>query len=402
MNGKSWIVPAVRTGIGLYSAYSQTRTNTTRKRKFESTGMQGSTTLRRTKRRIGRKKYRSSNRVYRELLSRQNRCVFRWQQVSPSLLGPGRVAIQWCDQGANTEFDKMPMHFMSISQYPFGTRQYEEQYGGLSGGLRVLQYANGSPGNGDWVYSLLPSQDAVGGPDESSGAWYLESQNGRPDPSNEYVFRHHAWTQVKLNLYGTFAVPITYTVMFYQCPQNLDPQRVAPGLPGHQGGSESANMFKDIARSLTGNNLLLAPRVEWPRDCRILKMYKKTIQPIPFSDQIDVATSSSKTAHVETMNIFFQHDRLRDYRWCEQEGDQITNHDLTAPTWDTYRESSLQNDVEWGKKVYMMITATCPERLTPEYASALLVTDTPSVELTKTAGSYDIIVRQCFYLSGGG
>jgi len=395
-----WVGPAVGAGVGvagrLYSAYSQSR-----KRKYQSSAMQGSLTLRRTRRRVGRNRRRNANEVYRQWLGRSNRVVYRWQQVSSSLLGPGRVAIQWVDQ-EGTEFDKMPMYFMSLSQYPYGGAAWDKENGSRDDGLKRWQYANTAPGNGKWVFFPLSSQSHNGGPDDPSGHWWLEQQSGRPSPESPHAYRTHAWTQIKLNLYGTLSVPITYTVMIYQCPECLDPQKEDVGLPGHVGGSDVANMNKDMVRSLVGNNLLTNGRVDWPKDVRIVRKYTKTIQPLPYSDQVAMGGSAASTAHVENMNIFIRHDRARDYRWRDDLNDQIPAVDLTNPSWDVYRENQQENDVEWGKKVYMMITASCPERLsaTAGLSGDLLSNDAVGRAIMETAGSFDILVRQCFYLTG--
>lgn len=387
------IVDGIRFGIGAatlasnYLRYSTSKTQQKRKRTKQVYTMDGSTTLRRERRRIGRKRRRTAGTVFREVLHGKTKVVFRWQNISDSILGPGRVAIQWSDKDT-TDFDRMPIHFMSVSQFPWGTPNGAK--GCRTDGMKRYEY---SPLTGTWVYFMLNSQDNLG-TNGGTSEWYKESATNADSLKNVF----HAWTQINLNLYGTRCVPITYTVYLMSMPEQIDPQSVNPGLPGATLGSELNNMLKDIARPICGNVLSMNGRQDWQKDVKVVRKFVRTIQPLPFSDQTAVGSSLSKTAHVQQLKVFLRHDRSRNYKWSQNLDDTTMATNLSLPGWDEETVSDPMSDCEWGKKLYLFITATSPRVMAAENGDAdFLENDAFGTFITDTQGSYDICVRSCFY-----
>lgn len=379
MSKASWVVPAITTGIGLYNQYRGSRTNQTRRRKMNLEDNVGACTYTKRKYRTGRYRRRSSNRVFREAIALYgNKNVWRWQQCSPSLIGPGNLPIGWANLQTNVS-TWMPMMFMSLTQNPYGP--VDNQHGCWVSGLKHLYY---NYTNGDWNAYEHVSQDFTGaqGP---NGDWHIEQEDGTSLHYTSKMF--HRWTDLRLNLYGARSIPITYTIYLMQVPQQLDFQ--APG--NLVAGTECANMLKDMVRPLCGNPIAQNGRIDWPKDVRIVKKIVHTIQPLNYSDQSATGSSNTKNAHVRQVKWFLRHDRLRDYKWHQNASETNADRDLREVGWDVVKAGLDMSDVEWGKRLYLFITCTAPQvnATQPQVTQV----DQNWMELM---GSLDILCRQCW------
>jgi len=344
----------------------------------------GATTYRRKQFKMGRRKRRSAAAVFNSMIGSSQKYVWRWQNISPNLLNPGRLPLGW-NIGTSTD-EWVPIHLMSLTSFPLGNVNTAK--GCDKNGIKRMYY---DPLSGNFNYQASNCQ-ASSGIDSGANTWHLETgyahTDGRTDPEGKV---YHSWTDIRLNLYGTMSVPITYSIYVIQVPEALDVMSF--GGSTISVGSECANFLKDLVRPLCGNPLNMNGRIDWPKDVRILKKIVRTIQPLSYSDQAATKTDAN-TAHVEQVKCFLRHDRFRDYRWSENVGQQIVDTTLNTQGWDTSLETSVMCDVEWGKRVYLMITATSPFAEGYDAAYQNFVDAQPS--WLKRQGSYDIIVRNKF------
>lgn len=380
--GAAWVGPAVKAGLAGYAAYSAMRGNRTRGADGDAVDGIGATTLSRRRYRIGRRQRRTARKVFNTLVGGGQQVVWRWQQISDSILGPGRLPMGW-SQGGSAVTEWIPFHFMSLTQCGDGVSNSLK--GCYTDGIKRV-YFDSSASNSNFTWVNTPAQIYTGATGAGVG-WQNESTVGNYEGGRS---RYHSWTDIRLNLYGTRAVPVTYSIYIIQCPKNYDLQEA--GI--HFEGSDQYNMLKAITRASLGNSLNMNGRVDWPKDVRIVRKYVHTIQPLSYSDQAANPATGNVTGHIKECKIFMRHDRQRNYNWSEFRADTAYDNGLTTLGWDynIATDGSAVSDVEWGKRLYLFITATSPKKDPVEHNG---YTDQDSA-WNIFQGSYDIIVRNKF------
>jgi len=380
---------AVRIGASAYEMYSRTRTRQKRKRNVEITGGNAATVSREYKR-TGRRRSLSNRALNNRIIKTGTEFVYRWQNTSATYLGPGRLKIGWTVDGPN-QF--MPIHFMSLSQLPSTLAQNFWAKGCFHHGMAALYY---DVVNGECRWTHIPSETSVGNTSlDLAGNWQLEKSGG---PASIYMDRfYHKWTDIKLNLYGTYSVPITYNVWLCTMPEQIDPYSVVQGQV-MSSGSELNSMFRDMLRTRVHSSVGQNAAAKWPKDMRVIKKMSVTINPLSYSDQQAEAESSfsSNAPHIHELRWFVRHERFRDYKWSK---DLITpaDKDLTNGGWDVDEAIAPMSDCEWGKKLYLFVTATSPQ-MNPKDAGVNWYNPGPNDP--KTQGSYDVSIRNCFVAYG--
>lgn len=342
-------------------------------------------TTARQRRRIGRR-IRRSDKI---ATSGYKYHIQRWQASSPSYLGPGLYKIGTFQDSPG--YTILPIHFMSLTNV--GILGNANSAKGCFNDIGMNYFFRNDSTN-EFSYASLVSQT-------NNGA--LAGTQWRVEQSEVYgelgfarrVF--HDWTDIRLNLYGTFSVPITYTVYVMTMKEQLDPNQFPPlgTIPQHV---ELGNMVKDITRQCTGNSVASNGRTDWPRDVRILKKQVVTLQPLNYSDQaaqvLDLGSAlPSHTPNVHELRLFVSHRRFRDYKWSENNVDDTTNNVLDSNGWDINAPQNLMCDVEWGKRVFLFVTATCPQVSPYVPGPDQLLANADSA---RVMGSYDINVRNKF------
>lgn len=381
--GTNWVGPALKLGAAGYAAYTSMRGNRSRTTVIDG-GHESvnATTFSKRRYKIGRRKVRNNRRLFNSIIGRGGVEIWRWQQTSPSILGPGRLPLGWMITGDGAA-EYMPFHYMSITQLPTGI----VGDGCRDDGMKRLVY---NPVAQEYAHTVIHSQ-LNNGTTGFDGEWRAEQSLGSGAQSmyntNKY---YHAWTDIKFNLYGTRTAPITYTIMVWQCKQNVDPQ-------AHFPYRDDVNlMFKDMMRPLLGNTLANNGKSEWQSDVRIVKKIVRTIQPLSYSDQAaSVPNEYANTGHVQEVRLFMRHDRFRDYNWqtdpAQQAGIDI---DQTSIGWDVYNSKPNLIDCEWGSKLYLSIMCTAARRENYNVNWEDYVNNQASWAIIQ--GSYDVCVRNKF------
>lgn len=344
----------------------------------------------RSRRRIGRRRRPTAKLALTRAVGQGQEVIMRWQNTSQTVLGPGRFHLGWNSDG---NFERMPVHFMSLTSNAVGL---ENSIKGCSAkGMRFTYYR---PGDGNFQYRWLPCS-RYDGTMEDTGAWQVEKNTsplGLSNLADQAKNCLHKWTKIKLNLYGTYSVPITYSIYLMTMPEALDPLQFGD-MTAISVGAECCNFLRDLTRPLLYSNVGLNAKPTWPKDVRIVKSEKITIQPLSYSDQQAeefVPATYSKAPHIHMLNWFIRHDRIREYDWSKNASGAGLTPDLSFNNqgWDVVSGDDNLCDCEWGKKLYLFITATAPSVIPlpatdPDYAT------TTTCQLQ---GSYDISVRNCF------
>jgi len=377
--------PGQRVGIDQLFGASSSKQKEKEKQSMDN----GACTLTRSRYRTGRRKRRSAKGVFNSLVGQGATRIIRWQQISENILGSGRVAIGWSTPSLSDTFERTPVHWMSLTQHNLGQSNLAKGCG--TGGLHRLTFFNDS---GVWAQDGMPSQDSTGDT-TGSGSWRDEYRDYSPGQVSGRVY--HSWTDIKLVLYGTLTVPITYNVFLVQMPEQLDPQSET-GLVSL--GTELSNMYRDFMRRLCGNVIAQNGNVTWNKDVRIVRKHSVTLQPLTYSDQkaeSELAGNFAQTAAVHKLNWFVRHDRYRDYKWSKNTDQMVYDNNLQTSGWDVNSPLVAMTDCEWGKKLYLFITASSPTKEVGTATDSFFTTENPGWMVRQ--GSYDICVRNEFLQS---
>lgn len=374
-------------GAGWYyqnrRAVSSTQTQTRRRQMNIGPGSFSS----RSRRRIGRKRRASARVALNRVIGTGGENIYRWQNTSQTVLGPGKLNIGWNTDGA---YQLLPVHFMSLTTVPDAPENVGK--GCRNQGMHTVYY---KPDDGSMYFRALPCS-SPNGTLLSSGNWAIEKQSHMVDPQS-FSSAFHKWTSIKLNLYGTYSVPITYSVYLCTMKESLDPLAFSSSGPIAL-GSECCNFLRDLTRPLLYSNVGLNAKQEWPRDVRVIKSQKITIQPLSYSDQQAeefVPETYSKAPHIHMLKWFIRHDRMREYGWSKTPGDALApDLSFNNQGWDQHYTEDNYCDVEWGKRVFLILTATAPN------LRAIPTPDAPYATTTtcQLHGSYDVCVRNCYRL----
>lgn len=379
----------IRIGAGAYEMYSRTRTRQKAKSKRRVFSAQGGATLSREYVKTGKKKVWGLKRLKDRLLATGTQYIYRWQRTSATVLGPGQHPIAWQADPAFPTFEKWPIHLMSLTTISGDLGNSLAAKGIFTHGMIGIQY-NNAGGFCQWYKNTCQQFDGV--TNSPTGDWQLEQCNG--PRTNVMDSMYHKWTDIKLNLYGTYSVPITYKVYLLTMKEQVDPYQFNEGV-NFTSNTECNHMFTDIGRSILYSTVGQNADVKWPRDVKILKKCSVTINPMDYSNQQAEIESvfESSAPHIHELRWFIRHDRYRDYKWTKGQ-ELIKDLSYTNGGWNVNTSVSPYCDVEWGKRVFLMITATSPKVVTN------VPYETMSGEMAKTQGSYDICVRNAFNVFG--
>lgn len=400
----------LRAGAGAFSAYqfysgqgtkraaggSFTRT-VTKKRQIvpEMTGQMVS----RRYKRSGRIRRRSGNTLWKNIVGGGDELIMRWQQSSQTYIGPGKIGIRWGSTQSGTYL--LPMHFMSLTNAGIGNSSNASL--AQSKGCRLnglFQYAyDSNAGIEGYAWGNLPSQKYDGSLDPF-GFWQIEKYDRSLldliDANFTWRRMFHKYSDIRLNLYACYDIPIRYHVQLVQFDAEVDPLASAGGGTVVSARSDTGQMLQDMVKPLLYNSVNTNPNKDWKRKVRIIKSVNVTLQPQSYSDQraerLDAAdgqTVGHTGGHIHELRWFIRHDRFRKYDWDHPANENSVNGNVG--TWDRNFSLGPYCDVEPGKKVYLFITASAAmQDPTPENAN-------PSWD-PKISGSYDINVRNCFRL----
>lgn len=401
-----------RVGLALGHAalnrYANSGTQTVTHR-YAGGGNAGGVRFSRERHRVGRRRRRTGAKLA-DVLRTCGTYRTRWQLMSNTLTGPGRVPIAF--GGYNTtdvERHSMPIHFMSLSQNPWiNPNMVVPGKGAYNHGLyRVVR----NPGNGTLSYLPFQSNTNIGVNNyDVNGHWQPELLDG-----NVFVDRvpnqiYHKWTEVKMNLYGAKYIPLTYTINIVQMPKEFDPTQFPPSFPvdgvtppldNEPEFSEFTRYMEDISRKLLCNPLNVpGTRPEYKENVKLLKSYKISVAPLSYSNAEAEGSASVKVGNVREFKIFLRHDRWRNYSWAEIEHNVLQDRNFADLGWDVMSNQDPVTDVKWGHRVFMFITCTTGPIRDGQQNDVRSTLPVQLTDIPEDFGTYDIIVRNEFLVPG--
>lgn len=175
------------------------------------------------------------------------------------------------------------------------------------------------------------------------------------------------WSDIRLQLYGTTTVPMTWHIYFVQfkkshlCPNALSTDGTADEI------AERSAFWQSMAKPLLYNPILVQDQKHL-RDLKILKHDQFHIAPAQ-------TTETLPNPHVKTVKYFERWNKVCNYQW----GD-LAQVDFSGADGTQVSVAENKTTVEHKQRVYMLIAC---EAFTPGNFS------------NTVNGSYDIMVKNC-------
>lgn len=353
--------------------------------------------------RMGRKRRRNASELFNASVGRMKELVFRWQRVSPSLLGPGYTDIAYGTDALGA-LKVCPFHIMSLTNCRlFPSNQ---DFGAQTAGMHRLTY---DPSNHQFGYQRLEGQDNLGAMN-----WYeFQYEQGvvRYSGSSLKSQLFHKWTDIRLNLYGSAYYPLTYEIMLVtKMPLEMS---LFDYPVGGQTIPEKSNLnafLREQCKDYIGNPIVgsTTDHEDYSDKYKILRRRVVRVEPLSYSDaaqQKADPTSLIDASNVKNINMFIRHDRFREYGWTPHETNQVYQEELDGTGFDKSHVSdqvgvSGVSDVDREERVYLIIKCSAPRLLVSDDYNTVPAT-APSTVLSQTeipqfTGSYDIVVRNCY------
>jgi len=373
-----------------------------------SSAMSNAVQFQRFSDRIGRKKRRTASELFTAEVGRMNEVVFRWQQVSESLLGPGENIIAYgkSEEFVNTGY-VLPIMFTSLTNQPMFPANLT--FGCQRRGLHRATYDLSTRAFG---HQYLTGQNAEGAVDATE--WTYEQGSIRNTNSGINPRMFHKWTDIRLNLYGSQQYPLVYEILVVTgMALDMSPFDFASGgQPIFQETNLSA-WFRDHTKDYIGNPIVGSnlDRSDFKGKFRVIRRKIVRIDPLSYADAAYQNVSGATfidSSNVKNINMFIRHDRFRDYAWTPLAADQDLQNDLAGTGFDRRDITATANtsglsDVDRDERVYLFIKCTAPTVIVANEFNTIPA-EAPVAELAqstipKFSGSYDIVLRNCFRYS---
>lgn len=242
----------------------------------------------------------------------------------------------------------LPVHVWDITSLPNvadGILTYPDAGFGLS--------VSNNTSTADATTYYLNSQDQTGTLRSGSTQWVPESVSDVSRSGYASRKAYHHWTHVKLNLYGTRARASKYKVDLMMLKEEF-----ADFVQGGTTNYDKRKLFDYLARPYIYNNLNAGdPQVR--DDIKILKTYETTIAPIT----TDEYNGTSSVPHMQTLNWFINHNRLRRYDWRRDLGPGLDQN----AAFDQEIGAGMDTRVEPRKRLWLVIRALQPQKRISEF-----------------------------------
>jgi len=375
---------------------------------IESTAMSGDdVNFTRSKVTVGSSRKRSANDLFKAQIGSMDEVIYRWQACSANLLGPGRLPIGFGSHVATfPTVNCLPFHMMSITNNP--SLPSREELGGQTNGMFRYFFDKTS---GNMGYSFLKSQIATGA-NNGFGLWSVEKGQGTPNTGQIF----HKYTDIRLNLYGSALYPLKYKVMIItDLPLEMQPLErtymtdpiTVPGNDFTLLNNTPLNQFiLDHCRPLVTNPILGGNTDEdYKGKYKIVSQKTYNIPCLSYGNAAAEAGNTAVNAtNVHNVNMFIRHDRFRDYKWHQLSTDIVRTNDpggMGFDVTDVAQDNAGDTlcDVDREQRMFLVISCnagaiTDSTVYTPSGPFGGPGVDTTTV--SNYAGSYDIVVRNCF------
>ena len=219
------------------------------------------------------------------------------------------------------------------------------------------------------------SQDVSGVTRVFNSTWLIENTSGGYDNLPKRKAFHH-YTHIKMNLYGVRKRATRFKVDLVMLK---DVQ--ADFISAADANLEKRRLFDYLSRPFVYNNLNSGD-VQSKNDIKILKSYEVIVSP----NSLDQYGGENAVPHMQTLNWFINHNRVRRYDWRRGE----PQDHVQDAGFDDEGESGHDLRVDPKYRVYLLVRALSPERRIIELPSNDVAPDPISEP------SYDIVIRNKF------
>jgi len=363
----------IAAAVSSYTGRSRTVTQTKTKTQKNPT-MYGAPFMTRRSR-WGRYKKLTTRSVNRKVEANEEDLILRWQAVSRFGFGPGYQSIMTCNIGDILQ----PLHIFDLTQFEHNGVIGNKLFGGMHN--MSTQFGTGH----NLFYPIARAQDVAGDP--QIGPFYTSFPElgnipaGSPPVENATL----KWVDLRMNLYGSYQVPIKFKVSIVQ----FHDEQSVPGFGDTT--PRAMSQFESMYKSFKYSNLLTNV-VQQGKSFRIIKSWNYTIQPLPKSDAAEILDENVlPSPNMAEVKAFIKLDRYCDYAWHD---DPVPVH-LTAdkPSTDQFQvvDSEIRGSVYPVKRLFLIIQAFSAAETGRNQLQV-----GPSGLDTKWGGSYDIILRRKF------
>jgi len=368
--------------------------------------MSNSVMFTRSSTRVGRKRRRTAQQLFTASVAQMPEQIWRWQRVSPSLLGPGENDLAYGANGAST-LQVCPFHIMSLTNNLLFPPSIT--FGCKRNGMHRIYY--------DEVARAFGYQNLIGQNNEGTFAtneWQLETGVPRLGTANidpKGIF--HKWTEIRFNLYGSAYYPLKYEILLVTAmPTEMSIFDYPAGIPAPIFQETNLNAFlREHVKDYIGNPIIgsTVDQQDYKSKFKIVRRKLVTVEPLSYGDAAaqvgPPAIAGVDASNVKNVNMFIRHDRYRDYDWTPLATDQTLQNRLDGIGFDQQNTNSTVNasgisDVDREERLYLIIKCSAP-RLLDSNAYAVTGPTAPVTLLSPTqippfTGSYDVVVRNCY------
>lgn len=382
----------------------------------------GNFTYDRKKRRWGRKPRKNLRYAIKKIKQGSESVVYRYQAMNrfdsvTAGFTPCKF-FQFTDGGAVGQ-QVYPVHLFNLSGRTNLVRATNSDtsvaYTPL---VRYFLYKNNDTATGTYGWLAMKGQKANGTTDGGGTlgtgpyqAWQVEYSDHAQFSNNVPLDSDTLdWVQAKFMLYGTNSLPVKWTIQIVQfndpwiAPQtycvnypggdgltNYDPGRPVPDAKGLR---EANNFLGNLVQKLCYSPMATPTTGHIAAKMKVLRSYSCVINPNFSIENPSGKTGTVVTPHQRQVDMFIRFNRNQNYAW---EGKNAIDPD--DPTFDDPQQTTINVDVPFKARLYMLVTATCAESEQGTTAQ-WLGTAAPNVigsaytPVIRYQPSYDVLVRK--------
>lgn len=371
----------------------------------------GNFTYDRRRRNWGRKPRKNVRQAWKRIDGGLESVVYRYQAMNKfDSTTAGFTPIKYVQLSDAPAYQIYPVHLINLSgRTNFVRNTNADTAVAYTPLVRYFLYKTDNTASGTYAWQALKGQQADGTtPAGSLGAgkdhaWQVE-YSSHAQFANNSPLDHDTldWVQAKFMLYGTNALPVRYTIQIVQFNDPwIAPQTYAtnwpggdgltnydPGLPvpDAKGLREKNNFFGQLVQKLIVSPLDVATSGATKAKMKVLKSYQCIINPNTTIENAAGTSGTIVTPHQRQLDIFVRFNRMQNYAW---EGRNAIDPDVAA--FDQPQQTTINVDVPYKARIYMLVTATCAEMETS--TNAAWPTNAYTTAL-RYQPSYDVIIRK--------
>ena len=269
---------------------------------------------------------------------------------------------------------ELPLHVWDLTAHP---NYVNNAYLSPDVGFVATKFTTADTAEVRMLPIFVGSQNANGVTTQSNTVLRQEnvfSPSGQPASCRKSF---HHWSHIKLNLYGVRKRATRYVVQLVMVKQEFADFIDAAGT-----NLQKQKLIDYLVRPFIWSNLNQSDPQTLSM-IKIVKTYEVIIDPIT----TDEYSGSSSVPHIQTVNWFVKHNRVRRYDWsrgaaASTDPGAIYDDESAAPGY-------LSTRVDPSNRLYLVLRALAPEQ-------RIAAINPPAAVDPITEPSYDLVIRQKF------